>query len=41
MVDGRLVSETRRFGGDRAQVRAATMRHALHRLIDLIEATET
>lgn len=40
MVDGRLVSEMRRFEGDRAQVRAATVRHALHRLIDLIEATE-
>lgn len=40
MVDGRLVSEMRRFEGDRAQVRTATMRHALHRLIDLIEATE-
>jgi nicotinamide-nucleotide amidase len=40
MVDGRLVSETRRFEGDRAQVRAATVRHALHRLIDLIDATE-
>jgi len=40
MVDGRLASEMRRFEGDRAQVRTATMRHALHRLIDLIEATE-
>lgn len=40
MVDGRLTSETRRFEGDRAQVRAATVRHALYRLIDLIEATE-
>lgn len=40
MVDGRLVSEMRCFEGDRAQVRTATMRHALHRLIDLIEATE-
>ncbi len=41
MVDGRLVSETRRFEGDRAQVRAATVGHALHRLIDLVEATES
>jgi nicotinamide-nucleotide amidase len=41
MVDGRLVSETRRFEGDRAQVRAATVRHALHRLIDWVEATES
>jgi nicotinamide-nucleotide amidase len=41
MVDGRLVSETRRFEGDRAQVRAATVRHALHRLIDLIDGTES
>ena len=41
MVDGRLASETRRFEGDRAQVRAATVTHALHRLIDLIEATES
>jgi nicotinamide-nucleotide amidase len=40
MVDGRLVSETRRFEGDRAQVRAATVGHALHRLIDLIDGTE-
>jgi nicotinamide-nucleotide amidase len=41
MVDGRLVSETRRFEGDRAQVRAATVGHALHRLIDLIDGTES
>jgi nicotinamide-nucleotide amidase len=41
MVDGRLVSETQRFEGDRAQVRAATVRHALHRLIDWVEATES
>jgi len=40
MVDGRLVSETRRFEGDRAQVRAATVGHALHRLIDVIDGTE-
>ncbi len=41
MVDGRLASETRRFEGDRAQVRAATVSHALQRLIDLLEATES
>ncbi len=41
MVDGRLVSETRRFEGDRAQVRAATVRHALARLIERVDATET
>ena len=39
MVDGRLASETRRFEGDRAQVRAKTVAHALQRLIDLVEAT--
>ncbi|MEY2619295.1 MAG: hypothetical protein RL522_2297, partial [Pseudomonadota bacterium] len=36
MVDGRLSSETRRFDGDRAQVRAQTVAHALQRLIDLV-----
>jgi nicotinamide-nucleotide amidase len=35
-VDGRLTSETRRFDGDRAAVRAATVRHALERLLQLI-----
>jgi nicotinamide-nucleotide amidase len=39
MVDGRLSSETRRFDGDRAQVRAQTVAHALQRLIDLVDAT--
>jgi nicotinamide-nucleotide amidase len=34
-VDGLLTSETRRFDGDRAAVRAATVRHALQRLIEL------
>jgi nicotinamide-nucleotide amidase len=34
-VDGLLTSETRRFDGDRAAVRAATVRHALRRLIEL------
>ena len=35
-VDGRLTSETRRFDGDRAAVRSATVRHALQRLLDLL-----
>jgi len=35
-VDGRLTSETRRFDGDRAAVRTATVRHALQRLLDLL-----
>ena len=35
-VDGRLTSETRHFAGDRAAVRAATVRHALNRLLELI-----
>ncbi len=35
-VDGRLTSETRRFDGDRAAVRAATVQHALQRLIELL-----
>ena len=30
-VDGRLTSETRRFDGDRAAVRAATVQHAWRR----------
>ncbi len=38
MVDGHLASETRRFEGGRAQVRAATVAHALQRLSELIEA---
>jgi nicotinamide-nucleotide amidase len=33
MVDGDLTSETRRFPGDRAAVRAATVRHALEGLV--------
>ena len=36
MVDGRLSSELQRFDGDRAAVRAATVRHALQRLIQLL-----
>jgi nicotinamide-nucleotide amidase len=35
-VDGRLSSETRRFDGDRAAVRAATVEHALRRLLELL-----
>lgn len=35
-VDGRLTSETRRFDGDRAAVREATVRHALERLLQLL-----
>jgi nicotinamide-nucleotide amidase len=38
-VDGQLGSETRRFEGDRAGVREATMRHALRRLVELVAAT--
>lgn len=40
MVDGRLSSETRRFDGDRAAVRTATVRHALQRLAQLVQASE-
>lgn len=35
-VDGRLSSEARRFEGDRAAVRAATVQHALQRLLQLL-----
>ena len=35
-VDGQLTSELRRFDGDRAAVRAATVQHALQRLIELL-----
>ena len=35
-VDGQLTSETRRFPGDRAGVRAATVEHALRRLLELL-----
>jgi nicotinamide-nucleotide amidase len=35
-VDGQLTSETRRFDGDRAAVRAATVQHALRRLLELL-----
>jgi nicotinamide-nucleotide amidase len=35
-VDGQLTSETHRFEGDRAAVRAATVEHALRRLLQLL-----
>jgi nicotinamide-nucleotide amidase len=35
-VDGQLASETCRFDGDRAAVRAATVQHALRRLLELL-----
>jgi nicotinamide-nucleotide amidase len=35
-VNGQLTSETRRFAGDRAAVRSATVDHALQRLIELL-----
>jgi nicotinamide-nucleotide amidase len=35
-VDGRLTSEMLVFPGDRAQVRAATVQHALQRLLELL-----
>jgi nicotinamide-nucleotide amidase len=38
-LDGVLASETRLFAGDRAAVRAATVRHALNRLLELVDAT--
>lgn len=36
MVQGQLSSETRHFDGDRAAVRAATVQHALTRLVALL-----
>jgi nicotinamide-nucleotide amidase len=35
-VDGQLTSEMKRFGGDRAAVREATVAHALTRLAELL-----
>ncbi|MBX3659528.1 MAG: CinA family protein [Ramlibacter sp.] len=35
-VNGQLTSEMRRFDGDRAAVRAATVAHALQRLVQLL-----
>jgi nicotinamide-nucleotide amidase len=39
-LPGLLVSEVRRFDGDRAAVRSATVRHALQRLLELLEEPE-
>lgn len=39
MVDGRLSSEMKLFAGDRAAVRAATVQHALQRLLQLLADT--
>jgi nicotinamide-nucleotide amidase len=38
-LPGQVVSEVRRFDGDRAAVRAATVRHALQRLVELLQPT--
>ena len=35
-VPGQVITEKRHFDGDRAQVRAATVRHALTRLVELL-----
>lgn len=40
MVDGRLSSETRRFDGDRAAVRAQAVHHALQRLLEQLQAED-
>ncbi len=40
MVDGRLSSEMIRFDGGRADVRQATVRHALQRVAQLVASTE-
>ncbi|RZI73660.1 MAG: CinA family protein [Variovorax sp.] len=37
-VDGRVRTERRRFDGDRAEVRAATVHHALQNLVTLLKA---
>ena len=36
---GQLVSEVRRFAGERANVRSATVQHALRRLVELLRET--
>ncbi len=41
LVDGRLTSETMRFDGDRAAVRAATVTHAVDGLLLRLEEAET
>jgi nicotinamide-nucleotide amidase len=35
-VGGQLTSEMKRFDGDRAAVRAATVAHAIRRLLELL-----
>ena len=35
-VPGQVITEKRHFGGDRAQVRTATVRHAFTRLVELL-----
>lgn len=37
-VGGQLTSEMKRFDGDRAAVRSATVRHAVQRLLELLRA---
>jgi len=37
-VGGQLTSEMRRFDGDRAAVRSATVQHAVQRLLELLRA---
>lgn len=36
-VPGQVITEKRHFAGDRAQVRTATVRHALKRLLELLD----
>jgi nicotinamide-nucleotide amidase len=38
-VGGQLTSEMKRFDGDRAAVRSATVRHAVQRLLELLRQT--
>jgi len=38
-VGGQLTSEMKRFDGDRAAVRSATVQHAVQRLLELLRAT--
>jgi len=40
MIDGRLTSECRRFDGDRAAVRRATVDHAIDGLLQRLDETE-
>ena len=41
MIDGRLYSERMQFDGGRAAVRAATVRHAVDRLIAILGSADT